>query len=334
MDQAIIESSAYARAGLLGNPTDGYFGKTISIIVRNFGARVILYPSPELHIEPQEQDINIFRSIHHLIDAISLTGYYGGSRLIKAAIKKFCEHCEANSIKLKSKNFTIRYYSSIPRQVGLAGSSAIITATMRALMRYYNVEIPIEILPSIVLSAEMDELGINAGLQDRVAQTYEGCTYMDFNKEYLQKHKHGIYERLDPALLPHLYIAYKTDLGKVSGAVFNDIRSKYDKGDEKVVGVLDKMASLAELGKEAILNKDNHTLNKLINQNFDLRCQIMNISESNMELVNTARKCGASAKFTGSGGSIIGVYPDDEVLNKLVVELKKIKARVIKPYIL
>ena len=105
MDNAIIEASAYARAGLLGNPTDGYFGKTISIIVRNFGARVTLYPSPELHIEAQEQDLNIFRSMHHLVDAISLTGYYGGSRLIKAAIKKFCEYCKENNIKLASKEF-------------------------------------------------------------------------------------------------------------------------------------------------------------------------------------------------------------------------------------
>jgi glucuronokinase len=60
----------------------------------------------------------------------------------------------------------------------------------------------------------------------------------------------------------------------------------------------------------------------------------MNISDSNMQLVQTARKCGASAKFTGSGGSIIGMYADDDMLTRLVVELKKIKARVIKPYII
>jgi glucuronokinase len=334
MDNAIIEASAYARAGLLGNPTDGYFGKTISIIVRNFGARVTLYPSPELHIEAQEQDLNIFRSIHHLVDAISLTGYYGGSRLIKAAIKKFCEYCEANNIRLASKNFTIRYHSSIPRQVGLAGSSAIVTATMRALMQYYKVDIPLQILPSLVLSAEIDELGINAGLQDRVAQVYEGCIYMDFNKEYLTQHKHGIYEPLEPALLPNLYIAYKTELGKVSGAVFNDVKARFLKGDKKVITTLNEIADLAAHGKAALLNNNISLLNELINRNFDLRCQIMNVSDSNKELVNTARNCGASAKFTGSGGSIIGIYPNDEVLNKLVVDLKKIKARVIKPYIL
>lgn len=334
MDNAIIETSAYARAGLLGNPTDGYFGKTISIIVRNFGARVTLYPSPEIHIEAREQDLNIFRSIHHLVDAINLTGYYGGSRLITASIKKFCEYCETNKIRLPYKNFTIRYHSSIPRQVGLAGSSAIITATVRALMEYYQVNIPQEVLPSLILSVEVDELGINAGLQDRVAQVYEGCVYMDFNKEYLTKHKHGIYEPLDPSLLPKLYIAYKTDLGKVSGAVFNDIKARFQKGDKKVINTINKIADLARQGKEALLNKDIAKLNELINLNFDLRCQVMNISESNMELVKTARNCGASAKFTGSGGSVIGVYPDNEVLNKLVVDLKKIKARVIKPYIL
>ena len=59
----------------------------------------------------------------------------------------------------------------------------------------------------------------------------------------------------------------------------------------------------------------------------------MNISESNYELVNTARKCGASAKFSGSGGAIIGIYEDDDMLRKLIVELRKINARVIKPYI-
>ncbi|MEK6482153.1 GHMP kinase [Catalinimonas sp. 4WD22] len=332
MDNAIIETSAYARAGLLGNPTDGYFGKTISVIVRNFGARILLYPSPELHIEAQEQDVNVFRNIYHLVDSVKLTGYYGGSRLIKAAIKKFGEYCETEKVKLSNKNFTVRYHSSIPRQVGLAGSSAIVTATMRALMKYYEVNIPQEILPSIILSAEVDELGINAGLQDRVAQVYEGCVFMDFDKTQMQEKGHGRYERIDPSLLPNLYLAYKTDLSKVSGAVFNNVKARFEKGDEEVIKIIKEIADLAEEGKLTIQQKNYKRLNELINRNFDLRCKIMNISDSNMELVETARRCGASAKFTGSGGSIIGIYENDEVLNKLVIELKKINARVVKPY--
>ncbi len=330
----IIESRAYARAGLLGNPSDGYFGKTISVIVKNFGAAVTLYESPSLVIEEQEDDLNQFRSIYHLAEKVGLTGYYGGIRLLKATIKKFCDYCEKNQIRLENKNFTLRYQSSIPRQVGLAGSSAIVTATVKALMKFYQVEIPLQVLPSLILAVETEELGINAGLQDRVIQVYEGCVYMDFNKEYMLKHNHGIYEPIDPVRLPRLYLAYKTQLGKESGKVLNDIRQRYEKGDEEVIRTLEKIAGLAEKGKEAILQGNYDTLTELINMNFDLRCRIMNISESNKEMVRIARQCGASAKFSGSGGAIIGTYPNDEVLRKLIVNMKTINARVIKPYIL
>ncbi|NLT51905.1 MAG: GHMP kinase [Ignavibacteria bacterium] len=329
----IIETRAFARAGLLGNPSDGYFGKTISIIVRNFGASISLYETPELKIEEMDVDQNTFRNIYHMVDSVKLSGYYGGTRLIKAAIKKFVEYCELNDIRICNKNFTIRYRSSIPRQVGLAGSSAIITATIKSLMQFYEVEIPKHLLPTLILKAETEELGINAGLQDRVIQVYEGCVYMDFEKEHLQKNGFGKYEPIDSTLLPKLYLAYKVELGKVSGTVLNNIREKYDKGDTLVIDTLAEMADLAKQGKDAILKQDYKTLNTLIDSNFNLRCKIMNISESNMELVNTARNCGASAKFSGSGGAIIGMYEDDEMLQKLIVNLQKINARVIKPII-
>ena len=330
----IIECRAYARAGLLGNPSDGYFGKTISIIVKNFGAIVSLYQTPELVIEEMEVDRNRFRNIYHLTESIRRNGYYGGRRLIKAIIKRFCEYCDLNQIRIANKNFTIRYESSIPRQVGMAGSSAIATATMRALMQFYDVQIPVEIIPSIVLAAETEELSINAGLQDRVIQTYEGCVFMDFDKKYMEKHKYGIYQRLDPALLPKLYMAYKTDLSKVSGSVFNNLKERYNNGDELVLQTIRELANVAEEGKQALINGDHKTLNQLIDHNFDLRCKIMNISESNMEFIRIARASGVSAKFSGSGGAIIGMYPDDDKLSKLMVNLKKINARVIKPYII
>jgi glucuronokinase len=44
----IITRRGYARAGLIGNPSDGYFGKTISIIVKNFHAEISLFQTPEL----------------------------------------------------------------------------------------------------------------------------------------------------------------------------------------------------------------------------------------------------------------------------------------------
>ena len=98
--------------------------------------------------------------------------------------------------------------------------------------------------------------------------------------------------------------------------------------------VLSEIAGLADKGKEALTKGDTALLSELINHNFDLRTQIMNISDSNKEMVRIARECGASAKFSGSGGAIIGTYANDEVLRKLIIRLKEINARVIKPYIL
>ena len=329
----IIETRAFARAGLLGNPSDGYFGKTISVTVKNFGAHVTLYQSPELKIEPQHQDINEFANIHSLIERVKVHGYYGGDRLIKASIKTFAEYCQQNGIKLENKNFTIRYDSNIPRQVGLAGSSAIVTAAMRALMKFYSVEIPQELFPSVTLKVESEELGITAGLQDRVIQAYEKCVYMDFNRKCLQTKGHGIYESLTPAILDSLYIAYNVELGKVSGTVLNDMRVRYNRGDPEVIETLGEIALLAEKGKKLLIEGNREELNVLINRNFDLRRKIMNISDRNLQLIETARACGASAKFAGSGGSVIGLYRDNEMLTRIILEMKKIKARVIKPFI-
>ena len=328
----IIETRAYARAGLLGNPSDGFFGKTIALSVRNFGASVKLYESPEVVIEPQPQDTNSFRSLHHLRDAVATLGYQGGIPLLKAAAKTFLDHCDKQGIRLPNKNFTLRYATSIPRQVGLSGSSAIIVATYRALMTFYEVDIPLPELANLVLATEVGELGITAGLQDRVIQCYEGCVYMNFDKEIMDRQGHGDYVPISPQQLPNLYIAYKTTLGKQSGRIHSDVRARWLQGEPLVVETLDNIADLARQGHEALLNGELHRLPELINQNFDYRKQIFSISDDNQALIDTARRCGASASFTGSGGSIIGTYHDDAMLNRLFVELKRLDARVIRPF--
>src|SRR5215475_6610378 len=158
----LIRKRAYARAGLVGNPSDGYHGKTISSIVRNLHAEVVLYEWDRGEIMWSDEDQRRFRSVDELARDVKLHGYYGGIRLLKATIKKFVEYCRREGPSLHSRNFSIRYHSSIPRQVGLAGSSAIIVATLRCLMEFYGVSIPREIQPSLALSVETEELGIAA----------------------------------------------------------------------------------------------------------------------------------------------------------------------------
>src|SRR5512145_2495089 len=234
----IIRKRAYARAGLLGNPSDGYHGKTISLIVRNFWAEVVLYEWDSVDIVLAEDDRARFSSIYDLARDVKLHGYYGGIRLIKATIKGFVEYCQAHAISLHERNFSVRYQTSIPRQVGMAGSSAIIVATLRTLMEFYGVQIPLQLQPSFVLSIERDELGIAAGLQDRVIQVYEGLVYMDFDvsrEQLMDGYKCYAYEPLEPALLPPVYIAYHDNLSEPTEVFHNDIRGRYNRGEEKIV---------------------------------------------------------------------------------------------------
>lgn len=332
----LIRKAAFARAGLMGNPSDGYHGKTISVIVRNFSARVTMYEWDELEIVWSQEDKSRFRSIRELAQDVRLHGYYGGIRLVKATIKKFAEYCIARGHRLHDRNFSVRYESDIPRQVGLAGSSAIIVATLRCLMEFYGIEIPLEVQPSLVLSVETEELGIAAGLQDRVIQVYEGAVYMDFAKDRMRQCRGlmcGVYEPLDPALLPPLYIAYSTDVSEPTEVFHNNLRARFQQGEPAVVNAMKRFAALAFEARQAILDGDQATLARLINENFDLRRSICRLPKNQIRIVERARSAGASAKFAGSGGAILGAYPDDATFERLCANLETIGCRVIRPMI-
>lgn len=47
----IIRTTVSARMGLLGNPSDGFGGKTIAVQIQDFAASVNLWESPELTIK-------------------------------------------------------------------------------------------------------------------------------------------------------------------------------------------------------------------------------------------------------------------------------------------
>jgi glucuronokinase len=327
----IIRTTAFPRAALIGNPSDGYFGKTIAFTFSNFSARVTLYESPELEIVPSRRDESTFPSIGALYEDVRLFGYYGGIRLLKSAIKSFYGYCLEHEIELHPCNFTIRYDSDIPNLVGLAGSSAIITATLRALLAFYGVTIPKPQLANLIRAVENRELGISAGLQDRVAQVYQGMVYMDFDKTLFDKQGFGLYEPLHPPKLPPLYIAYRTDLSEGSEVLHNNLRDRFDRGEPEVVDAMAYWANLTVQAKAALEQGDWAKLASLMDANFDKRKQLFQLSEGNLRMVAIARAIGASAKFTGSGGAIIGTYTDETVFEKLTEAFATQNVCVFKP---
>jgi glucuronokinase len=329
----IIETTSFPRAALIGNPSDGYFGKTIAFVFSNFQAKVQLYHTPDLEIIPEALDIDRFDNMEDLAQRVSNNGYYGGLRLIKAAIKVFYNYCKDNGFKLDDRNFTIRYSSDIPLRLGLAGSSAIITACIKALISFFGVEIPKPILANLILSVENDELGISAGLQDRVAQVYETPVFMDFAKNLMDRQGFGNYIPLKINNFPNLYIAFRRSLSEGTEVTHNNLRARYAIGETVVHDAMAEWSQLTVRFKDALAVNDQDLMFKLINRNFDLRRSLISIEPGNIEMVELARSTGASAKFTGSGGAIIGTYADENMFEKLKIVLEKNDIEVIKPII-
>jgi glucuronokinase len=329
----IITTHAYARAGLVGNPSDGYFGKTISFIIRNFKVSVSLWETPHFEIVPGSGDLGRFASVSDFLQDVKLHGYYGGMRLIKATVRRFHEYCFKRGIELHRGNFTISFESDIPRLVGLSGSSAIVCATLRALMQFYNVTIPKEYLPTLILSVEKDELGISAGLQDRVIQVYEGMVYMDFDRSIMESRGYGCYEPLNPPTMPPLYVAYDPDRAEISDIPHRNLRALFDKGDETVVKAMQTYRQLTDAGRLALMKGDWDELSRVMNANFDLRCTIMQVAPENLRMVEAARAVGASAKFAGSGGAIVGLYRDGRHYQQICDALAAIRCTVFRPMI-
>ena len=329
----MIETYAYARAGFLGNPSDGYNGKTISFLVRNFRARVLLYPSARLEIKPSKADMPIFENLEDLYRTTRWRGYYGGIRIIQALVVRLMDYCREQGISLPDRNFIIEYESSIPMRLGLGGSSAIITAALRALCRYFELEVSPAIQANLALQTETKELGVAAGLQDRVVQAYEGLVYMNFAREILERQGYGEYERLDPDLLPAVYLAYRTMLSEGTEVFHNNVRERWRAGDPEIIQAMQTWASYAEQGREALLRRDYQTLDRLIDANFDLRAKIYPISEGNLEMIHSARRVGATANFAGSGGAIVGTYNSEQMYLDLVAAMQPLGVAVIKPMI-
>ena len=327
----IIRMRSYARAGLAGNPSDGYFGKTLSFTLKNFYAEVVIYRSQNLELLPGPRDSSVYVDSGSMVQSINEHGYYGGLRLLQATLKRFTEHCAQHEISFSKKNFSMRYFTNIPSRVGMAGSSAIIISCLRALMRFYDVKINLPELANLALSVETKELGIGAGLQDRVAQVYQGLTFMDFDRELMESRGYGQYQSLNTSLLVNTYLAYKTELSEGSELFHNDLRGRFDSGEPEVVRAMKSWADIADEVRTVLLAGKHHDIGHLLNANFDLRKSICRIHPDNIAMVDAARSVGASAKFTGSGGAIIGQYKDEKMFQELENTLAPLGIIILKP---
>ncbi|KAI8075143.1 ribosomal protein S5 domain 2-type protein [Gongronella butleri] len=314
-----IRVKSYARVGLMGNPSDGFFGCTMSLLIANFWAQVTLVPNASASDASIEllthrfADGRRFGTAQSLAACCEQDGYDHGDRLLLACIKVFIRYCQENrlaQVDAKTRGFRLGFLTNIPRQVGLAGSSAIVSACWRALMQYHGLDeahIPLAKQASLVLQVEVDELGIAAGLQDRVSQIYGGLVFMDFNKEYMEANGHGQYTPLPVSLVPDLYLAYIAH-PEDSGKVHSTVKKRFLDGDKQVIDAMKNFASYARDARDALQQGAHDKFADLMTCNFEMRRKTYGdavVGAANLRMVELVRQFGGHAKFCGSGGAII-----------------------------
>jgi glucuronokinase len=234
------------------------------------------------------------------------------SELVSATVRRFARHHPA------ARTAAITWETSIPRGVGLGGSSAIVLATLRALCDLQEVVVPAAELADIALAVETEELGIAAGLQDRVAQAYGGLTFMDFAGGGRR------YERVDPALLPPLIVAWRSDAAEDSGAVHGDLRARFRRGEPSVRRAIAWLARCAREARAALRAHDLAGFARCVDATFDARRHMLPLAPSHVEMVEVARGCGASANYTGSGGAIVAVCNDERHREAVALALAQV----------
>ncbi len=259
-----------------------------------------------------------FDSIDEFARFVDRYGYGTGQQLLAATLHTFIDLAQTQRWKMP-KGLHISFDTSIPRGVGLAGSSALVISLLRCLLDLCGQHLDENLLPALALSAEVDQLGVVGGLQDRVVQTYGGLVAMDFGTLTADARTglvYGTYDRLDPSSLPRLFVAYSSDAAEPSSTYHQVLRSKFAAGDPLTIAGLHEIAGLAIRGKAA-LRWGGDGLGHLLTRNIEIRSTLAPVSEAQLALVHCAQECGLDATFTGSGGAIVGVFDDEADLARL-----------------
>lgn len=283
------EARAPARAALAGNPSDGYRGAVVGIALQGHFARAWIGDG-----DPLAPD------------------------LVEATLARFRREfgCAA----------PVSVETTIPRSVGLGGSSAIVIAVLRALCAEHAVELAPTALAELALSIEVDDLGISAGLQDRLVQSHGGLVLMDFAGE------HPVVERLDPRLLPPLLVAWQDDAAEHSGVVHSDLRARFGAGEPAVRDAMVALARHAHAAAEAVSAQDRERLCAAVDASFDIRAELLELDPRHVAMIRAARDAGAAANYTGSGGAVVCVCADldhrESVAHRLRAGGSKVEAVV------
>jgi glucuronokinase len=305
-----------ARAGIVGNPSDGYGGRVVATTIGRLCARVTASVADRSGDAP------------------------GDGAALLAAARGVAEDWLATEAAVDVVPTRLSFTTDIPRQVGLAGSSAIVIGVIEALAELHGVEPDPTTVARLALRAEVDVLGIAAGPQDRVVQAHRGVLDMQFGDTQFGEMQFGgtdvaeadpaplhtrspengsdpmgfagawdpaRFRRLPEAALGGLVVAWHPDPGDPSGVVHGDLRARWEAGDPDVREVMASLAALAGDAADVLRRGRGDALAPIIDEACRLRRRLWTFSAVDEQLLAVAERVDAAGTLAGSGGAIVAV---------------------------
>ena len=298
----MVRASASARAGLVGNPSDAYGGAVVAAPVPGLVAEVVVADADRLAVEGPADEAS-WTGVGALVDHVGRYGHEGGQRLVTAAVARLARAAG----DVDDRPFVVRWTTTIPRSVGLAGSSALVVATLRAVAQRWGLAPAAAEVALLALEAERDELGIGAGLMDRAVQATAATVLVEGE---------GFRTLIAPSPIP-LVVAWDPAAAAPSGRYHAALRRRFEDGDPVVVAAMSELAGLAREAAAAVEAADAAALAELVGATWRLRHGLGAVAAAQEALVEAAASVGLAATSAGSGGSIVAVVPDLRVLDRL-----------------
>ena len=290
-------ASVPARVNLAGNPSDGYGGAVLSTVLPQLTASVKATVSHTLTVSGPERT---WRSLADLRADAERYGHEGGDRLVTAALVTLDRLVPPHH---RRPPLHLEWSTTIPRSVGLGGSSALVIATMRAALGCWGLEVPAHELAEAALVAETEELGIPAGLADRVAQVWGTTVLTDLRGAA------PTITRVPVQGAPTVLLAWDGSSAAPSGRYHGELRARFAADEPGLTEAMAALAGLADDAARALAEGDRAGFAAAVDGSLRVRSALGSVPAAAMAPVEALRAAGSAVNFAGSGGALVIVGP-------------------------
>jgi glucuronokinase len=319
-----VERVVHARVGLVGNPSDGYGGAVLATVVPGLQAVVRVESSDTVSfVGPGVTDQ--WPSLDAWRHDVQMSGHGDEQRIISASLWSLVEHLRLRG-RIVDRAVALHWSTTIARSVGLAGSSALAVGVIDATATAWGIDLDRRVIAALALSAERDVLGIAAGWQDRIVQSFGRTVLVDTSSlddvdgvSVPRVHLVAAHRRPVPLL-----IAWSPQLASSS----DDYHAPLRAAAVTLEPAMNHLAALARDATTALERDDLPGLAAAIDAGWLARQSCAPLHPDHAVLVESVRSCGLPATTPGSGGAVVALCIDAAATDRAVDALERAQCTV------